>query len=167
MPPPRSVTAPSTPRQTLVKVPPMARPASPSFLVSKTRTLQMCLIMTPLLCPSVRHSLQMPEKTGFPWLCAQLACCPDCFVSGIFINSTHTVSDRITAGFVDRGLLTGPSGLQISNAWCSYQTWHLFFIPHHWFSTHQPTYFIEKTVSPICRVLIAVTLKSLPENLQP
>lgn len=42
-----------------------------------------------------------------PWFFfffAKLACWPDCLVSGIFINSTHIASDRITALFVDRAL---------------------------------------------------------------
>lgn len=121
-------------RQTLVAVPLMARPPLPPL-----PTFSLCIrdrkcgsLRTLLRCLSGMHLLQIQEETGFlPWLSAGLACCPDCFVSGIFINSTHIVSDRITAVFVDRALWP-----PTSNTWCSYQTWHLFFIPRHWFSTH-------------------------------
>lgn len=121
-------------------------------------------ISTAPCCPSVMHSLQMQEEDTFfaltflqNWLAVQAVL----FLAFSLIPRILHLTELLLC------LLTEPFGLQASNTWCCYQTWHLFFIPRHWFSTHRPTYFIEKTVSTICKVLIEVTLKPLPENLQP
>lgn len=111
---------------------------------------------------SVMHSLWMQEENTFlPWLFVELACCPDCFVSGIFINSTHIVSDRITAVFVDRTLW--PPNIKcmmlLSNLTPVFHSQALIFQPL------ANIFHRKKTVSTICKVLIAATLKSLPENL--
>lgn len=80
-----------------------------------------------LICDARGSSL---FARSFCFLSPGRAGCPDRFVSSPFINPPYITPDRVTAV-----CWQDPLASKTSNAWCPYQTWHLFFIPRHWFST--------------------------------
>lgn len=148
-------------------------PLTPWFLCIETAAMRMSLILPLQCCLNVTLNLTLNVTLNVTFtLDARGRCmfCPDFLQTWLTVQSAlflvfSLISCILYLTELLLCLLTGCSGLQTWNAWCSDQTWHLFFIPRHWFSTHQPTYFIGKTGSVICKVLIAGTLKSLPENL--